>query len=147
MGIIEIPQPQDIPTELRPAGRVKPRLPDVDPTDVPHPIGWRILVLPVIIPEETEGGIVLSADPVRHMELTRSVGVVLGVGDLAFSEVRGYPAGYAPVKGGDWVNFHSLSGQDMLIRDRSGAMVKMKYLNDNDIMGLPPKPEAMVVLV
>lgn len=147
MGLIAVPQPHEIPSELRPAGVVKPKLPDLDPADIPLPLGWRVLVLPVVPPDETESGIALATDTVRHLELTRSVGVVLGVGDLAFSTTRGYPEGYAPVKAGDWVNFHAISGQDTLIRDRKGQMVRIKYLNDNDLMGLPPRPEALMVMV
>ena len=147
MGLIAIPKPEDMPAELRPASVVKPRLPDVNPDDVPRPIGWRILVLPVMAPDATESGIALATDTVRHLEITRSIGVVLGIGDLAYSTARGYPEGYAPIKVGDWVNFHSIAGQDTLIRDKSGAMVKIKYLNDNDIMGIPGNIDALMVMV
>lgn len=147
MGLIAIPKSEDIPSELRPSMVVKPKLPEINSDDIPKPLGWRILVLPVMPPDETESGIALATDTVRHLELTRSVGVVLGIGDLAYSTARGYPEGYSPVKVGDWINFHSIAGQDTLIRDQRGAMVKIKYLNDNDILGIPPNPDALMVMV
>jgi co-chaperonin GroES (HSP10) len=142
--------PADIPAELRPkqqAGVILPRLPEIDHATVPKPIGWRVLVLPVEVPDETASGIALAADTVRHLGITRSVGVVLALGDLAFHTCRSWPAGYAPVKPGDWVNFLSIAGQDMQIKDKAGNMVKIKYLNDNDLLGIPPNPEAMMVVV
>jgi co-chaperonin GroES (HSP10) len=148
-GLIAIPRPDEMPSDLRPkaAGMIRPNLPDVDVSLVPEVIGYRVLVLPVVPPSKTESGIELAADTVRHLELTRSVGVVLGVGDLAFSPARGYPAGYAPVRVGDWVNFHGVSGQDTLIRDRAGNMVKIKYLNDSDILGIPRDQDGVSALM
>jgi co-chaperonin GroES (HSP10) len=148
-GLIAIPRPDEMPSELRPkaAGVIRPHLPDVDLSLVPQVIGFRVLVLPVMPPKQTESGIELAADTVRHLEITRSVGVVLGIGDLAFSPARGYPAGYMPIKVGDWVNFHGISGQDTLIRDRRGAMVKIKYLNDADILGVPRDQDGVSALM
>lgn len=148
MPLIAIPSAHEVPPELRPQpSLLKPKLPVVDMEDVPDPIGWKVVVLPVAIPDQTEGGIALAADTVKNAEITRTIGMVLKIGDLAFSAARGYPPGYSPVKSGDWVNFHSIAGQDTLIRDTSGARVKIKYLNDNDIMGIPPKPEALMGVV
>lgn len=147
MGLIAIPKPEDMPAELRPASVVKPRLPDVNPDDVPRPLDWKILVLPVMAPDTTESGIALATDTVRHMDLMRSVGVVLAIGPLAYSSVRGYPDDYMPIKVGDWVNFHAISGQDTLMRDKAGMMVKIKYLNENDLLAIPPNPDALMVMV
>lgn len=147
MGLIAIPKTEEMPAELRPASVVKPRLPEINPDDVPRPLGWSVLVLPVMPPDTTESGIALASDTVRHLELSRSIGVVLEIGDLAYSTARGYPEGYMPIKVGDWVNFHSIAGQDTLIRDKSGLMVKIKYLNDNDIKGIPRNPDALMVMV
>lgn len=152
-GVIAIPTADEIPSELREQaeiGAIRPCLPDIDVRLVPTVIGFRVLVLPVVPPTQTESGIALAADTVRHLEITRSVGVVLGIGDLAFSQSRGFPADYRPIEVGDWVNFHGVAGQDTLIRDRSGNMVKLKYLNDADILGVPAGQagvSAMMVMV
>lgn len=139
----------DMPDDVRAlfgkpeVGKIRPKLPVVEARLMPRVIGFRVLVLPVVPPQETESGIALSSDTVRHLGLTRSVGVVVGIGDLAWSEKRGYPPDYKPVAVGDWVVFHGLSGQDTLIRGANGEMVTMKYLNDTDILGVPPDQESV----
>jgi co-chaperonin GroES (HSP10) len=145
-SLIKIPDAAEIPAELRPSppsGMIRPKLPEVNARHIPRVCGFRVLVLPVVPPQETESGIALASDTVRHLELTRSVGVVMGIGDLAWSEKRGYPSGYRPCEVGDWVVFHANSGQDTLIRAKSGEMARMKYLNDTDILAVPGDQECV----
>jgi co-chaperonin GroES (HSP10) len=115
--------------------------------DIPEPIGWRVIVLPVSIPAETESGFVLAADTIRHMNLSRRVGVVLKIGPLAFSERRGFPPGEVPFAVGDWVNFHENAGVDTLMRGEDGDLVSIKFVNERDLLGRVPNPEAFMVMV
>jgi co-chaperonin GroES (HSP10) len=149
---ILIPTADEMPADMRPAAArrlmVKPKLPEIRSEDIPEPLGWRVIVLPVAIPNETESGFVLAADTVRHMNLSRRVGVVLKIGALAFSERRGFPPGYVlPINVGDWVNFHESAGVDALMRGRDGDMVSIKFLVEGDLLGKVPNPEAFMVMI
>lgn len=149
--MIQIPGPEEIPVELRPSATtprplVKPRLLKIAPGDIPEVLGWRVLVLPVAIPTESEGGIALVADTIRHMNLSKRVGVVLALGPLAYSERRGFPPGEAPIQPGDWVQFHELAGIDCLMNGEEG-LVSIKYLEERDVLARIRNPEAHTVMV
>lgn len=147
--LIQVPNVEDIPVELRPADSrpiVKPRLLRVKPEDIPEVLGWRVLVLPVTVPTETESGFALPADTIRHMNLSKRVGVVLAIGPLAFSERRGFPAECEPIAVGDWVQFHENSGVDALMNGPDG-LVSIKYVVEADILAKIKNPEAFMVLL
>lgn len=149
-SMIQIPSADEIPSELKQAGArvtVKPKLPEVNPADLPEPIGWRVLVLPVSIPTETESGFQLAADTVRHLHLQRRIGVVLGIGPLAFSELRGFPPGFQPFEVGDWVGFHEMAGTDQLITGKDGGLVSIKFLSEADILCRIKRPDAHMTMV
>jgi co-chaperonin GroES (HSP10) len=148
---IVIPTADDLPADMRPAPArrflVKPKLPEIRAEDIPEPMGWRVIVLPVAIPDETESGFKLASDTIRHMNLSRRVGVVLKIGPLAFSERRGFPPGYAPIAVGDWVNFHESSGVEAMMRGRDGDLVSIKFVVEGDLLGKVPNPEAFMVMI
>jgi co-chaperonin GroES (HSP10) len=144
-SMIQIPTAADLPTDMRP--RLKPRLLKVKAEDIPRVLGWSVLVLPVAAPTETEGGIALAPDSIRHMGLGRQTGVVLAMGKMAFSERRGYQPGDDRVEVGDWVHFHENAGMDTLMKGADGQMVKIKYIPDRDLMAVLPNPEAFMVMV
>lgn len=153
MGELEkiiIPTMADVPPELRPPEparrpRVVPKLPRIDPADVPEPINYQVLVLPATIPEMSAGGIALTPDSVRHGNLFRTIGVVLKIGPLAYSQARGYPADYAPIAVGDWVAIHEDDGVTSVMHGPDG-LVAIKYVADNEIRGKVTNPTAMMVL-
>ena len=138
----------DLPQELRQqqSGVVKPRLLKLDPKNVPEVLNWNIIVQPVTVPTETEAGLQIVADTVRHMNLSRRIGVVLAIGPLAYSELRGFPPGYKPIDVGDWVNFHENAGVDTTMIGEDG-LVMIKYLVEKDILGKPRNIERHMVLI
>jgi len=147
-SVIAIPTTDEIPPEMREStpGIVKPRLPKIDPANVPEPLLWHIIVLPVAIPTETESGLTLAPDTIRHMNLSKRIGVVLGIGPLAYSQHRGFPDGYQPIEVGDWINFHEHAGVDTTMHGDEG-LVMIKYLVEKDILGKPRRPELHMVMI
>lgn len=147
---IVIPTEADLPPDMRQAARpvqLKPRVMEVDSKDLPRVLGWNVLVLPVAVPKETEGGIQLAPDSIRHMNLSRRVGVVMAKGPLAYSAKRGFPEDYDAPQVGDWVHIHENSGVDTLMRGKDGEMVQIKYIPDAEIMGVLENPDAFMVMV
>ena len=157
-SLIQIPTAEDLPADLRgtleeprAASMLTPELPDIDRDKLPEVLGWRLLVLPVRPPKTTDSGLLLATDTIRHLDVMRSIGMVLKVGPLAFGPLRQWPAGYREEVGlveGTWVNFHANAGQEVRVRSRCGTeMVALKYLNDGDVLGAFPNAEALAAFL
>ena len=147
MGMIEIPDPADLPAELRPKAEVMATVPDVDPATLPRVELWRLMILPVVIPEATASGILLSADSVKHRELLRTVGKVVGMGPLAYTGPRFAGLSEPPCKVGDWIAYHSYQGVSIKASDRAGLPVEVRFINDDEILGVVTNPQALMVMV
>jgi hypothetical protein len=148
--LIQIPTADDLPPDLRPATpmRLRPEVPDIDRSSVPQAEGWHLIVLPVRPPRETESGFALAPDTVRHLDIMRTIGVVLSVGDLAWSEHRKWPEGYADEVqhrldtsraniGESWVLFHAAAGLDIRMQSRDQSeMVGLKVIDDASVLAV-----------
>lgn len=109
---------------------------DVPLDTLPDPVGYRILIAPVLINEMTEGGIVLPDSAKRLMEHYRTVGKVLKLGATCYQHEKF--DGIAWCKPGDIVQFKEFEGHNTLIA--YGDMVyTLKYLNDDAIFGVDPE--------
>ena len=70
---------------------------------IPQPTGWRILVMPYMGKEKTEGGVYVP-DPVREREARATVtAYVAKVGPLAYKDIDKFGEDGAWCKEGDWV--------------------------------------------
>ena len=148
--LIQIPTAADLPADMREytGPRLKPVLPKVRAEDIPDVLGWGVLVLPVAIPRKLEGSkIELVADTIRHMGISRRVGMILAMGDIAFSERRGYLPGDRKPSVGDWVIFHEDSGFGTTMNGADGDLVYIKIIPDRDLAGIPKNPDAFMVMV
>lgn len=147
--LIQLPTMDEIPEDLRPATRVGQMhfdLPEIDREKLPEVVGFRLLVLPVRPPKQTEGGIALVAESIQNMQIMRTTGMVLRMGPLAFSTQRGWPEGYRDKLNleGSWVQFMAHAGQDVPVSSADGTeQLALKYLNDADILGVFPDSESI----
>ena len=86
-----------------------------------HPKGWRILIKPLEIAEQSKGGIIISHGNTRDREeMANTTGEVIEVGD----ECNGW------AKAGDRVVFAKYAG--LLYLGKDG--VKYRVINDEDIV-------------
>lgn len=149
--LIQIPTTADLPSDMRPQTNrqpaLKPRLLKVRAEDIPRLLLWKALVLPVTVPRETDSGLQLAPDAIRHMNAYKGMGVVLALGPLAYSQQRGFPEGHEGAKVGDWVTFHPDAGIPSLMRGEDGDMVSVKYIADSELEAVPRTPEAHMVLL
>lgn len=59
----------------------------IEPTyHLPSPIGWRVSVLMLTIPEQTDGGVHLTSDNLEARAMSSPQGVVLSLADAAFQD-------------------------------------------------------------
>ena len=102
---------------------------------LPNPTGWRILVMPFKVKEETKGGIIIAQETLDRARVSTQVGYVLKMGDLCYQDKDRYPTGpWCAEK--DWVIFARYAGSRMEI---DGGEIRM--LNDDEILGTIDDPE------
>jgi co-chaperonin GroES (HSP10) len=102
---------------------------------LPTPTGWRILVMPFKVKEETKGGIIIAQETLDRARVSTQVGYVLKMGDLCYEDKEKYPTGpWCAEK--QWVIFARYAGSRMEI---DGGEIRM--LNDDEILGTIDNPE------
>jgi len=102
---------------------------------LPNPTGWRILVMPFKVKEETKGGIIIAQETLDRARVSTQVGYVLKMGDLCYEDKAKYPTGpWCAEK--QWVIFARYAGSRMEI---DGGEIRM--LNDDEILGTIENPE------
>lgn len=81
-----------------------------DPDRLPRPVGWRVSFLVLMPPEKTSGGLILTADTAEQYAHKSMQGVVLALGEAAYTDAERFPAG-PWVKVGDRVVFKRYDAQ------------------------------------
>ena len=102
---------------------------------LPDPTGWRILVMPFQVKEETKGGIIIAQETLNRARAAVQVGYVLKMGPLCYKDKERYPTG-PWCKEKDWVIFARYAGSRMEIE---GGEIRM--LNDDEVLGTIDNPE------
>ena len=105
---------------------------------LPNPTGWRILVMPFQVKEETQGGIIIAQETLDRARAAVQVGYVLKMGPLCYEDKDKYPTG-AWCKEKDWVIFARYAGSRLPIE---GGEVRL--LNDDEVLGTIKDPESVL---
>jgi len=105
---------------------------------LPTPTGWRLLVMPFQVKEETKGGIIIAQETLDRARVATQVGYVLKMGDLCYEDKEKYPTG-PWCKEKDWVVFARYAGSRMEIE---GGEIRM--LNDDEVLGTIENPEDVI---
>ena len=105
---------------------------------LPDPTGWRILVMPFQVKEETKGGIIIAQETLDRARAAVQVGYVLKMGPLCYGDKERYPTG-PWCKEKDWVIFARYAGSRMQIE---GGEIRM--LNDDEILGTIGDPKDLI---
>ena len=109
-------------------------------SQLPEPVGYRLLVLPFTPKEKTKGGIIIAQESLEKLRIATNCGYVLKVGPLAYYDKEKFPTG-------PWCK----EGQFIVYGRYAGARFKTKYgehriLNDDEIIGTINKPEDILAL-
>jgi co-chaperonin GroES (HSP10) len=108
----------------------KPTLEDLTETQIPEPVGYKILVVLPDIEEKFTNSRLLRPDQVLREEQHASmVAIVLGVGPDAYSDQKRFPSG-PWCKEGDKVIINPYSGTRMQVAGRHFRMI-----NDDSVIG------------
>lgn len=104
------------------------QIPDDRP--LPKPVGWRLMLLVLSVPETSEGGVIMVDDHREAKSLSSPQGVVLAMGDAAFKDSARFDTPWCAV--GDRVLFQKYGGR--MFQLRSGQ--HLVFLNDTEIVGI-----------
>ena len=105
---------------------------------LPNPTGWRLLVMPFQVKEETKGGIIIAQETLDRARAAVQVGYVLKLGPLCYVDEERYPTG-PWCKEKDWVIFARYAGSRMEIE---GGEIRM--LNDDEVLGTIDDPKDLI---
>lgn len=135
-----------VSSDLNPLDPSKFGLPEQDESlsaleRLPKPTGWRILILPYVMPSETKNGIILSDETVERNRVATNVGYVVSVGPDAYKDKDKFPDG-PWCKKGDWVLFGRYAGSKFKI---IGA--EPRLLNDDEILATIGHPSDILHVV
>ena len=102
---------------------------------LPHPTGYRILILPFVAQGVTKGVIHLAKQTLDKERLATVVGYVVDLGPDAYGDLNKFPDG-PWCKKGDWVIFGRYAGARFMIDGGD-----MRLLNDDEILATINDPE------
>jgi len=117
---------------------IKPSKKEKDLTDesakLPHPTGWRILVLPFKQKDKTKGGILMTESTIEKSQVASTCGLVLETGPNCYDKEK-FPEG-PWCKKGDWIIFARYAGSRIKI---DGGEIRL--LNDDEVLATVDRPE------
>ena len=108
---------------------------------LPHPTGWRILVMPFQVKEKTEGGIIIAQESLDKARVATQVGYVLKMGDLCYKDEEKYPTG-PWCKEKQWV----LIGRYAGARFKLGDDAECRIINDDEVIATIHDPTDIVAV-
>ena len=107
-------------------------------SELPEPVGYRLLVLPFTPKEKTKGGIIIAQEALDKARIATNCGYVLKMGPLAYTDKERFSSG-PWCKKGDWVIFARYAGSRLPIE---GGEVRL--LNDDEVLGTIKDPESVL---
>ena len=114
--------------------------------ELPRPLYWRMIIMPLKPREVSKGGIVLARANQEAQEILNYMGKVVAAGPMSGVHERLGGDGKLPSddfpKIGDFVIYGRYAGQRLLYKG-----VKLVLVNDDEILGTIPNPDALSVSV
>ena len=109
---------------------------------VPQPTGWRILVMPYMGKETTEGGIHVP-DSVREKEARATVvAYVVKLGPLAYKDFDKFGEEGPWCKEGDFIIMRAYTGTRFLVQTEEGEQ-EFRLINDDAVEGVVADPRGI----
>ena len=107
-------------------------------SQLPDPMGYKLLVAMPQAEEKTEGGIVKATQTIKDEEVSNICGYVLKMGPDCYKDDKRFPSG-AWCKIGDWVVFRAYSGTRMKMYGQ-----EFRLINDDTVEAVVEDPTGVV---
>ena len=116
----------------------EPKVGSKTKSQLPEPVGYRILIAMPEVDEKTDGGIVKASSTIRDEEVSNICGYVLKLGPDAYVDKSRFPNG-PYCKKGDWVVFRAYSGTRLKIYGK-----EFRLINDDTVEAVVEDPTGVV---
>ena len=116
----------------------EPKVDSKTKSQLPEPVGYRILIAMPEVDEKTDGGIVKASSTIRDEEVSNICGYVLKLGPDAYVDKSRFPNG-PYCKKGDWVVFRAYSDTRLKIHGK-----EFRLINDDTVEAVVEDPTGVV---
>jgi len=106
-------------------------------SQLPKPLGYKILIALPEPEEKTEGGIIKSARSLQEETTGSITGMVIEIGPDAYADPQRFPSG-AYCKKGDWILMRSYSGTRFTVHGR-----EFRLINDDTVEAVVEDPRGV----
>ena len=113
---------------------------------LPHPTGYRMLVVPYTQPGKTRGGLLLADSTLKIEELATTIGYVIALGPDCYKDPLKYPMG-AWCKVGDYVLFGRYAGARIMMQGEKDDNLPLRLLNDDEVLAKIDNPKDFVGVI
>lgn len=107
-------------------------------SQLPDPMGWRILVAMPEPDEKTDGGIIKAQQTRDQEEVSNICGYVLKMGNDCYQDKKRFPSG-PWCKQGDWIVFRGYSGTRLKLYGK-----EFRIINDDTVEAVVEDPTGVV---
>jgi co-chaperonin GroES (HSP10) len=104
---------------------------------IPKPVGYRVLIALPTIEDKYDSGLIKSERTLHEEKILSTMGIVLDMGDEAYSDKERFPNG-PWCKVGDFVMFRPNSGTRFKVNGQ-----ELRLLNDDSIEAVVPDPKGV----
>ena len=101
---------------------------------IPHPTGFRLVILPLMLKKKTEAGLHLTDETIEQAQITTNICKVLKVGPDAYKDKERFPNG-PWCKEGDWIIIAKYAGSRISIEGG-----ELRIINDDEILATIDDP-------
>lgn len=115
----------------------KPEAPKGNPSQIPVPTGYRILVTPQQVEEKTANGLYIPEERQAEETAASIVFCVLDVGPTAYQDKKKFPDG-PWCKKGDWVIMPAYTGSKIFVHG-----MEFRIVNDDSIQAVVDDPRGV----
>lgn len=124
---------------------------DYEPVeDLPTPVGWTLLIQPMKVKAQTDGGIVLPTQVKEAEEYLEYTGKVVSMGQLCYRHDKFRPHPDAePIRlceVGDYVVHGQYGGKVVNIKTKDG-ITRYRLIHDDEIKAVTKKPESLIAYI
>ena len=107
-------------------------------SQLPEPMGWRILVAMPEADKKTDGGIIKAQQTLDQEEVANICGYVLKMGDDCYQDKKRFPSG-PWCKKGDWIVFRAYSGTRLKLYGN-----EFRIINEDTVEAVVEDPKGVV---
>ncbi len=108
--------------------------------NLPKPTGYRLLIEPVQVKQQSAGGIALPEQAVKAQEYLRYIGKVVAMGPEAYQHEK-FQGAWCEV--GDWIAYGQYAGQELVVRTEEGPR-KLRLINDDEVLARVDPQQMMI---